>query len=102
MNMYARTPGPWEARRDPSHFDTLSSVVGGSARAGRIDRELMVEVGGRGTVGSQEANTRLIAAAPELLEALELAITRLDTNHSEDLAVYDKAKAAISKAKGES
>lgn len=65
------TPGPWEARRDPSHFGTLSSVVGGGDKPGRLNRELMVEVGGFGSLQTQEANTLLIAAAPELLEALE-------------------------------
>lgn len=40
-----------------------------------------------------KANARLIAAAPELLEALE-SLTRAD------LGAYDKARAAIAKAKG--
>lgn len=73
MNMYAHTPGPWEARRDPSHFDTLSSVVGGEYDATRtfVRHELVVEVGGFGPPLTQEANARLISAAPDLLEALE-------------------------------
>ena len=48
-----------------------------------------------------DANARLIAAAPELLEALEELITatqHLDQCHQ---ATADKARAAIAKAKGE-
>ena len=46
------------------------------------------------------ANARLIAAAPELLEALEELIAA--TNHLEPCpATADKARAAIAKAKGE-
>ncbi len=44
---------------------------------------------------SAEANARLIAAAPELLEALELAVKNPDGQW------YDVAQAAITKAKGE-
>ena len=49
--------------------------------------------------GEGKANARLIAAAPELLEALESALTILiDSVGDFD---YDKARAAIAKAKGE-
>lgn len=52
-----------------------------------------------------DANARLIAAAPELLEALE-ACTKamasvLPDFNPYDQAAYDKARAAIAKAKGE-
>ena len=57
------TPGPWVAQTDPCHYDTLSDVVGG-------DGNLFVSVGGKASWQEQEANARLIAAAPELLEAL--------------------------------
>ena len=42
------------------------------------------------------ANAQLIAAAPELLEALREVIAITDRNHE----VWDKAKAAIAKAEG--
>ena len=56
-----------------------------------------------------EANAHLIAAAPELLEALEYAVIDFDNwaahedNHPhEHLVVWaEKARAAIAKAKGE-
>ena len=66
--MSAHTPAPWIAERDPCHFDTLSTVT--AAPNGRM----IVQVGGTaafaGRVAEQEANTRLIAAAPDLLAAL--------------------------------
>lgn len=44
-----------------------------------------------------EANARLIAAAPEMLEALEGILAITDRDH----AAWNKARAAIAKAKGE-
>ena len=46
-----------------------------------------------------EANARLIAAAPDLLEALEEAIFHVDSVFNPNLK--GKCEAAISKAKGE-
>jgi hypothetical protein len=48
------------------------------------------------------ANARLIAAAPELLAALEWAVDRLDDDPDPDYsAALDAARAVIAKAKGE-
>jgi hypothetical protein len=44
----------------------------------------------------QEANARLISAAPELLEALKAVIAISDRSHD----AWDAAKAAIAKAEG--
>lgn len=59
---------------DPCHFDTCSSIVGGERDKNRksIKWQLMAEVGGYAKWQEQEANTRLMAAAPELLYALEM------------------------------
>jgi len=52
-----------------------------------------------------EADARLIAAAPELLEALESIATpegfRLPAKEWEELDLFKKARSAISKARGE-
>jgi len=60
-----------------------------------------------------EANTRLIAAAPELAEALEKLIeyeparaeirpdAKGDRQHAEAVAVFAAARAALAKARGE-
>ena len=52
--------------------------------------------------GSDEANARLIAAAPDLLEALSRALR--DSGCDGDLCMHEwheKARAAIARAKGE-
>lgn len=52
-----------------------------------------------GDFETEEANARLIAAAPDLLEALEEAIFHVDSVFNPNLK--GKCEAAISKAKGE-
>jgi hypothetical protein len=67
------TPGPWELTVDPCHYDTLTSVRGGPSqiRGKGIEwRQLMVEIGGYADPTTAESNARLIAAAPDLLEAV--------------------------------
>ena len=51
--------------------------------------------------GETEANARLIAAAPELLEACETALTNLSPLYSSDHLVIKRLRVAIAKAKGE-
>lgn len=114
--MNKHTPGPWSCERDPCHFDTLSTVVGGdnSARKG-ISRQMIVDVGGWAEWREQEANARLIAAAPELLAACKAVADwwhehEYDTVLGDDgieISVYDSepkmvklARAAIAKAEG--
>lgn len=61
----------------------------------------------RDTPEESKANAKLIAASPELLEVAELAFNFMaNILHNDDLteheqAVYDAARAAIRKAKGE-
>ena len=93
--MSGHTPGPWTARRDPCHFDTLSDVIGGEYDALRKPfQRLHVSVGGFASTAEQESNTRLIAAAPELLAALEW-IAKTNTGNPGDVA-----RVAILKATG--
>jgi hypothetical protein len=56
--MNKHTPGPWVATQDPSAVNTEDWCIGAQ---GQID---MIAV-------CSEANARLIAAAPDLLEALQ-------------------------------
>lgn len=100
------TPGPWLAACDPMHYDTLSTVVAGEMRAKRPDQRMIVQVGGFAGPAEQEANTRLIAAAPELLEACRALLDVLGTSYSTQKPVPVNcpqaaiAHAAISKAIG--
>ena len=66
------TPGPWNISSDPWHYDTLSTVTAGDKRKVQPDRQMIVQVGGFADWREQEANTRLISAAPDLLRLLGL------------------------------
>lgn len=89
------TPGPWRVYCDPCHYDTASDVKSDCG-------QFFASVGGKSGWQEQEANARLIAAAPDLLEALEAIV------HTWDGPAYkhfmrdniDLAKRAIAKAKG--
>jgi len=94
------TPGPWSVKSDPCHFDTLSSVVGGRDN-GKGWTPLMVEIGGLANVDEQEANARLVSAAPDLLSALEDLYEVTPDNEGGVLgAACRMARYAISKATG--
>ena len=91
------TPGPWRTKREG--FSTVYVEA-------RIDGGLIQEVAACGPTEAgrdqQEANARLIAAAPELLEALR-GIMKLDEDLCSEgsIEALDKARAAIAKATGE-
>ena len=104
--MSAHTPGNWEVISDPGHFDTRTTVVSkdGGSRKGHPYR-MIVQVGGWAGPREAEANARLIAAAPELLEALE-DLASLAEAAMREVGEYDieaelsDARAAIAKATG--
>jgi hypothetical protein len=82
------TPGPWQAQKGSVKIGfryLYPQTVYGESHAERFQRE-----------DEDVANARLIAAAPEMLEALELA---LEAARGKPYA-YNKIKAAIAKAKG--
>ncbi len=90
------TPGPWRIVADPMHFDSLTTVEAGN---------MVAQVGGlKSNLKEMEANTRLIAAAPDLLEALQGILYHFVPERG-NLKVEDdmikKAHAAIAKARGE-
>jgi hypothetical protein len=58
----------------------------------------VVTVYGGGVPEDREANARLIAAAPDLLAALEALTANLDEGDFISLTRIDAAKAAIAKA----
>lgn len=97
------TPGPWKAKRDELHFGSLSTVVGGARETRQgIDAQLVVQVGGWAGLREQEANTRLIAASPELLEALIACNSYLmGEPGTPGVNVAGLVQSAIAKATGE-
>ncbi len=86
------TPGPWKVDGD-TYITAHSLIIAHCKQNGSLKLE------------DAQANARLIAAAPELLEALEYAVLGLKaeqpSDYSFDLA-FSMARAAIKKAtKGE-
>jgi hypothetical protein len=96
------TPGPWFAE-DDDWTDGDSALITCDAREGMVSIA-KVEGGGSGSgydyefARQQAANAKLIAAAPELLDALQDALHAYD-KHGEDPS-WDFAREAIAKATG--
>lgn len=85
------TPGPWKygyerpTAQDPEEQWAIVTIAGGHIVA-NVNPD-----------SRQDANARLIAAAPDLLAALEAVVFISDRKHD----AWDKARAAIAKAKGQ-
>jgi hypothetical protein len=94
MESSKHTPGPWESIRQFSingDQDHLSyDIRPASWNAGRL---AVVTEGN----AEPEPNARLIAAAPELLEALKLV---RDNARDDSPEMWDKVNSAIAKATG--
>ena len=86
--MSKHTPGPWQWTQ---HFDpTISIYKDGFGQIARLYDS---------SAGTGKANARLIAAAPDLLDALQSIIEDIDSEFGTDCD-YNKARAAIAKATG--
>jgi len=99
----AHTPGPWTTEQHGDYLDVFPVTPGwGYGGVCRIENADIDPIPLR---AQADANARLIAAAPELLEALELlhriALQTPQLNNPDDREVIDQAWAAIRKAKGE-
>lgn len=108
MSNAKHTPGPWAFSRSDDFGDARFYVAqqdGAPYTSNYSDvATLIAETVSGERVSIQEANARLIAAAPELLEALQEMVEFFQpnawgssTNRSDALA---KASAAIAKATG--
>lgn len=73
-SMTAHTPGPWHTA--PNASNMRSSIVNGE---GGYDVAIAYPLNGTITKEETEANARLIAVAPELLKAVQLANEFLDS-----------------------
>ena len=102
--MSTHTPAPWELERDPSHYNSLSTIVGGEKSSKCHGRQMIVNVGGFANLDEQEANARLIACAPELLEALKVTTSLCRLKYGNlDAEVYNeilRIESIIAKAEG--
>ena len=97
MNM-KHTGGPWVALERYTNRQAIS--IG--RKIGSMSHEIFAEAHGHNC----EANARLIASAPELLEALELLVKEVECYCADNVAAKGlcgicSAKAALAKAKGE-
>lgn len=101
--MSNHTPGPWmiQSRDNDLLFDVVDSRTESKLIAGPFRHELPTVKGNSETI----ANARLIAAAPELLEALETIVCWQDVDsigaRLTSAQMLTQARAAIAKAKGE-
>lgn len=99
MAQFKGTPGPW-------NLDEFDNVVHGEEPLLGRGRKETVRVSGVALPGrvteEYAANTRLVAAAPELLEALQDLLIRTSEldEYGEDYT-FAKARAVINKATGE-
>ena len=100
------TQTPWELVADPAHFDTRSTIISGRPQPPSGLPRLVIQVGGSSDWREQEANARLVAAAPELLGALGEAERELQACQSVihlsggfDPAYVSGAQAALKSAR---
>jgi hypothetical protein len=91
----SRTPGPWSVEADKAR----NNLVVSSDTTGDVICEVVSEPGSDPVA---EANARLIAAAPELLEAAAHVLAKLDHPHASvnalDCEMLRKAIAAATNA----
>lgn len=106
MSEAKHTPGPWHIVIDDDGNPLSGRPM--VAAAPELDCAIVhwdgfIQKYWRSARGDKEihANARLIAAAPDLLEALELADAALSGANMNMQVVERKVRAAIAKAKGE-
>lgn len=90
---------PWTVQSLGDHFNGYPDWTTYTVRDAHNHCLATVGQVDRATAPHNQSNAALLAAAPELLEAAELAYRNLE--FSEAYAIVDKLAAAIAKAKGE-
>lgn len=99
MTMNTHTPGPWKAELVPSSFEGNNHfrVMADSPHAPGL-AQVVCEINGPWAHENYRANARLIAAAPDLLAALEDVMS--DPYFAKASTRYAHARAAIAAARG--
>ena len=92
--MSKHTPGPWFVPAPT--YRTLYV----EARIGNMMLQEVASCGPTADPAQQAANARLIAAAPELLEALADCVAHMHWTQPQGETALKKAKAVIAKATG--
>jgi hypothetical protein len=96
------TPGPWTSKRPQPRVQINLKAIYCENLGYQV---AFVNSDSRSIEENAHANARLIAAAPELLDALKEALVQIDNqcdvSVDEWLFCRDKARAAIAKATGE-
>lgn len=91
--MSKHTPGPWKVAKP------RKSYRDGKMMYGIVGPECVIDYE---DWGFTRANARLIAAAPELLDALNAMLTHMGMDEDEwNKVTFNQARAAIAKATGE-
>jgi hypothetical protein len=89
----AFTPGPWETR--PSDISRGNWAIFPAAKFPVLGFACNYP-------GRTEANARLIAAAPDMFEALDAMVSTQDSGSFEEIGrATDAARAALAKARGD-
>lgn len=93
--MAKHTPGPWITKESTEHWGRVDVTVCAAFTANDV------ATAWQGTTAVNRANARLIAAAPDLLEALNDFPFSIDWTDDQLWAWSEKARSAIAKATGE-
>ena len=86
------TPGPWEIKHGA---DTWRIAKGKERITGYAWTKTSRVING------EDANAALIAAAPDMYEALIAVLNQYETDGFIDIDKYENAEAALAKARGE-
>lgn len=101
----AHTPGPWAIRTESMAGDILNNHAAIDAPTHYCFAQVVWKMEYQSSSPEREANARLIAAAPEMLEALKAMLPEnnvADEHCRPDFTTCEKARAAIAKAEGRS
>ena len=95
------TPGPWYVGTGTYEDRNIYSVASVTDDEGFTYQPIVASAEDDG-IKCWDANARLIAAAPELLEALKWMVLRTEEGGYLDGKCLEEARAAIARATGES
>lgn len=97
MNNTLHTPGPWKLEITDTGFRVIYSDSTLRSHIAALHEAALCE-----EHGDTFANARLIAAAPDLLDALDWALRQIEDDLDPDhQAAFDAARSTLRKAKGE-